>query len=140
MTMQHYKLYLQEWLCFLLSPSCTQDMFMFASHSEVLFRKGREWGSALAPSLGKLFDSASSLSCSRISAPLSEDLPSETSSNLVILEWAQIFHVAGHPIHHEGLWADYFGHLTSVELCGILTLWSLDPHTISNLVRPGLKT
>ena len=51
------------------------------------------------------------------------------------MAWAQIFHMAGYPVHQEGLWAVYFRQLTPAELCGIPTLQRFDPHAISDLVR-----
>ena len=106
-----YKLHLQEWPCFLLSTPCTQDKFALALNSEVshfslyhppiswlqrwqtgggCFRrvflyKDREGGSALASSLAELSDSTSLSSCSRLSALLLEDVPSESSSDVVTL-------------------------------------------------------
>ena len=43
--------------------------------------------------------------------------------------------MVGYSIHQEGLRIDYFGHLTPAKLCGRPTLWYLDLHMISDLVR-----
>ena len=47
---------------------------------------------------------------------------------------------SGYSVHQEWLQADYFHHPTLVQLGGILTLWCLDLHMISNLVKavPGI--